>query len=113
MGKELIGRVLMVIGTIASFQIGWWAPLVAAPLIFKVYILMFCFKDRIDDRGQQLVMDLIAHASYAGYLIMCIVIFSQNTGKWYLGMIPWFVVAQLLGLLWPRRWYYEKMEGRL
>ncbi|PKK88451.1 MAG: hypothetical protein CVV64_18810 [Candidatus Wallbacteria bacterium HGW-Wallbacteria-1] len=113
MEKELIGRILMVVGSIVSFKISWWAPMVAAPLIFKVYILMFCFTDRIYDRNLKMFLDLLTHASYFGYLIMCVVLFSQNMGKWYFGFLSWLIVAQFLGFLWPRRWFYEMVENRL
>lgn len=113
MQKEIIGRFLMIIGTVASGWLSWWAPLVAAPLIFKIFILKFCFTDRIYDRNQRLIMDLITHASYVGYLILSVVLFSQNTGRWYLGLILWFFVAQLFGFFWPRRWHFEALEERV
>jgi len=113
MGKELVGRILMVLGTVLAFRVSWWAPLVAAPLIFKIYNVTFCVRDRIYDLSQRLILDIITHTSYLGYLILAIVLFQHNMGKWYLGLITWFVVAHLFGLLWPRRWHYERMEGTL
>jgi hypothetical protein len=111
--KEIIGRIIMLICTVLSFYISWWAPLVAAPLIWKIYNVSFCFTDRIYDRKTHLILDIVTHATYWAYLVLAITQFTLNGGRWYLGLVVWFVVAQLFGLLWPRRWHYEKIEGHL
>jgi len=116
MGKEIIGRILMVVGTIVSFKISLWAPIIAAPLIFRPYNSIFCFRDRIYNNSHRLILDMITHCCYIGYLFLCIVIFYQKIGRWYGGLIGFFVfliLAQILGLLWPRRWHYERIEGNI
>lgn len=114
--KELIGRVLMIAGTVYAFWISWWAPIVAAPIIWKIYNVGFCFTDRTKDQSQGLILDMVTHVIFFAYLILCVVQFGLNIDHWYgwvIGFVVWLIVAQILGLLWPRRWHYERMDGQL
>jgi len=65
MGKEMVGRILMVISTVMALQISWWAPLVVCPVVFRSYNLFF--NGRIYDENKRTIMDLITHLSYIGY----------------------------------------------
>ena len=84
--KELIGRVLMIVGTVFAFWISWLAPVIAAPAIWKIYNIVFCFSDRTRNESEGLVLDMVTHILYVAYLILCVVQFGLNidlaTKKW-------------------------------
>lgn len=114
--KEIIGRLSVIVITFIIFRFDWRLSLIAPPLLFKIYNITFCFRDRIYQRIWKLILDLITHLFHFGYLVYAIILCNQNIDGWYswvIGIITWLILCQLLGFLWPRRWHYEKVEGHL
>lgn len=137
MGKELVGRLLMVVGCKEVYYWAWWGPLVAAPLIWQIFELFaFFFENRrmrkkmeeslsgktvwppaMNEIGpvQRLILDFISWGIYLAYIGFSVYLCGRNIGSWYgwlIGLAIGLFVAQLLGWLFPYRWHKEVMMGK-
>ncbi len=138
--RELFGRSLMIAGSWIAYYWAWWAPLLAAPLIWQAFDIFCLLADsrrglkEIDKRlsgsktyqiarppfpglsdGQRLLLDAITWGFYLTYIILAVYLCGINIGHWYgwiIGVAVAISVAQLLALLFPHRWHKETLIGK-
>ena len=111
---EIFGRLALILLCVVSFQISWWLPVVIAPIFHQVYDTKFCRRARIFNPILKLLADFLTYIVWIGYVVVTVYVFGQNIGHWYgwcIGIITGLVVAQILGLLFPRRWHLERIDG--
>ena len=113
---ECVGRVILIAVTTVAATTVWWAPIIAAPVSWQVWDGVLGRRSRILSPGLKLVADGLTHLIWLSYIVYTITAMGMSIGHWYgwsLGVVVAIGVAQLLGLLWPRRWHLERIEGRL
>ena len=127
---EFIARLLMILGTWFAFRYTWWAPLVAAPLIWQILWLFHgqvIVPERLTDEivsslyfkfymSVRLFLDFLTHAIYITYWGLAIVLCWRHFGHWWglvIGCVVGLLVVQIFGLLWPHRWHKEALIGML
>jgi hypothetical protein len=121
---EILGRAVLAAVVAISFLVGWWCPLVAAPVCWQIWDTAFGRRRWDPERLglNRTLADTIKFAAdgiswlfWLAYLLYAILSFGRHIGNWYgwtLGVLLGLIVAQFLGLLWPYRWHTETMEGR-
>jgi hypothetical protein len=114
--KELIGRVILIALVLGSYLLKWWIPLIVGPLFWQIWNTVTGRRSRIPHPVLKLIADAITWILWLSYIVYSIVSFGLNIGHWYgwlIGVVVGFVVAQILGLLWPKRWHLEQVDGNL
>jgi len=114
--EEMVGRVLLVLFCVISAGQRWWLPIVIAPVFWQFWDITAGRRSRIYQPALKLIADGITWLVWLGYIGYSTVSFGLSVGHWYgwlLGVLVALIVAQLVGLLWPRRWHLEAMDGRL
>jgi len=124
MTLEIIARLLMILGTWFAFRLAWWAPLLAAPLIWQILkplhsrtIVLERLTDEIVSSrsfraymGVKLFLDYWTHVVYVVYWGLAVVLCWIHFGHWWglaIGGVVGLLVVQIFGLLWPNRWRLE------
>lgn len=113
---ECLGRVILIAILVAGARREWWEPLVAVPVCWQVWDGVFGRRSRIYAPGLKLVADGLTWLIWLWYIGYTIFSMGKNVGHWYgwvLGLVLAIVVAQLFGLLFPKRWHFEGVEGTL
>lgn len=112
---EIFGRLALILLCVVSFRFSWWLPVVIAPMFHQVYDTLFCRRARIFNPILKLLADIFTYFVWFGYIVFAVYVFGQNIGHWYgwcIGIITGFVVAQILGLLFPMRWHLEREDEK-
>ncbi len=117
---EIIGRIILSILAVYTFSLIWWLPLVIAPIFWQIWDKALALAlgriSRIFRPLLKRIADGITLIFGLAYIVFSTVSFGMNMGHWYwwvIGAIIGIVVEQFLGLLWPIRWHFEKIEGNL
>lgn len=98
---EIIGRLVMIIGAGASFIPAWWAPLIAAPLIWQIWRAVFLKSLPPKPPNEPDYLTTTCEYAYLGFAVL---IMADKIGSWYGGLIGAFIgfmVFQVMGLLKP------------
>ena len=110
---ECLGRVILIaIAVFAAVNV-WWAPIVVAPVFWRLWDFFVGRRSRIHEVGLKLSADALTHVIWISYIWYTIAAMAEHGHGWGFGLVIAIVVAQVFGLLWPHRWHLERIEGRL
>jgi hypothetical protein len=115
---ELFGRLILIVAIAVSFVIGWWCPLVVAPVLWQIWdratrAATLSWNPEAQGMNRTLAdaMEMVADGitfllwvAYVGYAIFSMGRHIGGWLGWVIGVLVGLGVAQLLGLFWPFRW---------
>lgn len=125
LAAELIGRAILIGLSAATVRAGWWMPVVAAPLFWMIWDMIFSRRSQGRITSIYTLISTMAACRHIANILswfIAIAYFCYTTvsfglwiGEWYawvLGAVIAYVVVGYMGLLWPYRWHLESDEGR-
>lgn len=102
----IIEIIISVVLSIISYNYKWWLPVIVFPIILGFGNTMIS-AEPLRENNERRILDGIIMITQVSFIIGQSIIFYNNIGKWYGGVIGFVIAFLLRGFMTPKRWMYE------